>query len=418
MRAAFVSSFLVVPALLVGCSGDGWTRNNGVIGTGNAGRIQVSVRPDQQDGRRQGWVYLLQSTDSLPRQIDSCALSLDQTCRFAPGHAGTYRAELWVAGRMTGRTGWFELGAADKVFPLDLSSPRPFKFRLSTGATADTVVLGTRRRRALWADSGWNTEGLRDSGEVLWVHRAGTGWTGIQVRFANGLPDCSGASNCVASAPVLLTPDVTAWADATVIGIPNATGSPYDNDVYGTDSLAGLGAAWDGRTVGRTLVRVVLPSSLSGKTIRSARLVYQTHGWGLRPTGGRTYTLESHRMLRAWKEGAGMGGVSNSATVDGATSQEASFGNPWTRPLVGLDGTDAEAAATGTDSLPYLSLQSFGLDLRAAVQAWVSNPSTNFGMVFRDVHEGDGLYLDYPDFWMKEAGEPLNRPRLIIETAP
>jgi hypothetical protein len=91
------------------CSGDGWTRTAGVVGTGNAGRVRVAVQPGQKDIARKGEVILLRQSDSLPVEVDSCEMTLDSACHFAPDQSGSYRAELWVAGRITGRTDWFRL---------------------------------------------------------------------------------------------------------------------------------------------------------------------------------------------------------------------------------------------------------------------------------------------------------------------
>jgi hypothetical protein len=123
-------------------------------------------------------------------------------------------------------------------------------------------------------------------------------------------------------------------------------------------------------------------------------------------------------MHRSWNESGAGYGVANSSTVNGATALEASFGSSWNHPLVGLDDTDADAHVGIQDTLPYLSLVPLWLDARAIVQGWLSNPGSNFGVVFRDFNESSGNYLDYPVFWMHEAREPLIRPRLILELSP
>jgi len=405
------------------CSNDGWTRNMGVVGTGNAGRVRVTAHPGEQDPARSGTVYLMIQTDSIPSQVDSCSMTLDSACHFSPAGSGTYRVELWIAGRLTGRSGWFSLSQTDLSFSLDLSPPQALRFRFSKtgGSQADTVLLGSRRQWARFLDSAWSTEGLPDSNELLWVHfSAGpfAGWNRVPVVFQRGTPSCGTSLGCQAILPMVLDWSDANWADATIIGIPGFTGSSKDNLVYGSDSVAGLGGAWDSTTVGRTLWKVAFPASISGRTVRSARLTWTPAQWGLRPVGGRDYVVQGFRMRRSWNESSAGYGTVNSASVDGATALDASWNNPWTGPLVALDGSDADSEVFVQDTLPYLSLSSMPVDVRGLVQGWLSNPSSNFGAVFRDLNEGSGNYLDYPDFWMKEAREPLVRPRLVLDLVP
>jgi len=119
-RFNLLAALFSLGVLCSACSGDGWTRNMGVVGTGNAGRVRVAVRTGQKDIARSGIVVFLRRTDSLPVELDSCGMTLDSACHFSPDSTGVYLAELWVAGRITGRSGWFHLAQAD--LDLDLTA--------------------------------------------------------------------------------------------------------------------------------------------------------------------------------------------------------------------------------------------------------------------------------------------------------
>jgi hypothetical protein len=130
------------------------------------------------------------------------------------------------------------------------------------------------------------------------------------------------------------------------------------------------------------------------------------------------YAVEGHRMLRSWKSCSAGFGTPNSAVLNGTTSTQASWGVPWNTYLVGLDGNDAQSATVVQDTLPDQSLAPFGLNVISAVQGWLTDPASNFGLVFRSPRESSGSYPDYPVFWSNTAPDSWNRPRLILEYSP
>jgi hypothetical protein len=422
MRGALGPWAVAAGIALAGCSGEGWTldfgnRNNGVIGSGNAGRILVTTRPGLSDSTSDT-AYLYRATDSLPEEVGSCAMSPRGACGFDLPTDAQYRSEIRSSGRITGRTAWIKGAGKDLLaFEPTLVRPQPFRVRFTSGVAPDSLCVGNRRGRAVAVDSGWTGEEIPDSSDALWIHRAGAGWKRASLTWSSSKPVLSGDPTASALQVVVVQAEPTIWADATVIGIPGATGSSHENELHGTDTIAGLGGAWDSQTVGRGLIRVELPAAVQGKSIRTARLVYQVSNWGERPSGSRGFRVEARRMVRTWNEAAAGYGAANSASLNGATALVSSFGNSWTSPLVALDGTDAQAQADGSDSIPYLSMEPVRIDVRAAVQAWASG-ETNDGLLTRDLHEAAGDFLDYPVFWMKEARDPLLRPRLLIELAP
>jgi hypothetical protein len=209
-------------------------------------------------------------------------------------------------------------------------------------------------------------------------------------------------------------------AQAGVIGSLAGNSTRWANTNFGSRLEEGIGGAWDGNTVGRLLWKVNLPDSLAHRQVLSARLVFTTLSWGIRPTGGQDLTVEGYRLLKAWKEGHGPGqeGLAVSADNDGASASGPSYGKTWNAPLVGLDGVDAESHAVTRATLPYKSLEKFSIDITPAVNGWLSNPSSNNGLVFRSIHEADGLYLDYPAFASDDYADSSKRPYLVLELAP
>jgi hypothetical protein len=253
----------------------------------------------------------------------------------------------------------------------------------------------------------------------------------FRVTVANGkvlFQPITGAQDSVATKPavpstggqiVVYQPGPGEVDDVGIIGNLHGTSS-WDNTNFGARQQEGLGGAWDGNTVGRALWHYRLPDSLKGRQVLSARLEYQPAYWAIRPTGGQDLTVEGYRMLRTWKEGhgAGQNGEVVSTTNDGASAHGPSLGAAWNREMVGLDGVDAQAAATTRSTLAYKSLDTMSFDITSAVQGWLADPATNFGLLFRSTHEDDGQYLDYPGFHSNDDPAATTRPRLVLLLAP
>jgi hypothetical protein len=209
-------------------------------------------------------------------------------------------------------------------------------------------------------------------------------------------------------------------AEAGMIGSLSGTGSGWQTTNFGSRLEEALGGAYDGNTIGRLLWKYDFPDSLKNRQILSAKLVFTPLYWGIRPTGGQDLTIEGHRLLKAWKEGHGPGqdGLAASADNDGVSSYGPTWGAKWNKPLVGLDGVDAESIAIARATLAYKSLSLFAIDLTEAVKDWVANPADNHGVLFRSTHETDGLYLDYPAFASDDHADATKRPYLVLELAP
>jgi len=185
-----------------------------------------------------------------------------------------------------------------------------------------------------------------------------------------------------------------------IIGDFTGDGSAQTQN-FGSDSVDGLGGAYDGSTIGRLLWHVDLPTAIQGRTILSAKASFVVRTWGNRSSHGQVFTYDAHRILRPWSEAS-------------ATGLLASVGSSWNKPLVGFDGVDAEQTACGKDSIPDQALGTYGIDITSTVQKWASRPDSNFGLVFRSVHESDGTFLDYPSAYVNDVKTPAHQPRLIV----
>ncbi len=411
--------FLLATIALMSCSTE--HPESGVISTGNAGRLQVSA-PSAAPIGEVGEFRIVQATDSIASTRTVCRIRLDSICSdIVPN--GTYRAEIWISNQISGRTAWFEITGSSKTVDVKKSPATTIQLDIQSSGVIDSVALGSRENLATYANGKWQVAQLADSSDALWV-RVTSGGVSTWKKYIQSFDGSDASITPVSPQAPTISPITTIvlnasnspWFETTIIGSSSPPGK-NDNMVYATDTIRGLGGAWDASTVGRTLWRVQLPDSLKPLTLRSATLVYQTANWGVRGTDVLpvVFVTQAHRMLRSWKTGNAGYGVANSASVDGATPTEASWGAPWNRYFVGLDDIDAESVPITEGTLPILSLEAIQFDITSAVNGWISDPATNFGLIIRSPTEFSGNYPDYPVFWASTAREATNRPRLILD---
>ena len=420
-RALSLLLGLWLAAFLASCTSE-YRPHNGVISTGNAGRLKVSLPESEQDSTRAGEFRILQETDSIANLRFACKIRLDSSCSETLDN-GTYRAEIWISNQISGRTSWFEIAGSSKTVEVKKSPATTIQLDIQSSSVIDSVALGSRENLATYANGKWQVAQLVDSSDALWVRVSSGGVTTWKkyIQAFDGLnttitPVSPQAPTVFPITTIVLDASNCPWFETTIQGSSNPPGI-YDNKVYATDTIRGLGGAWDASTVGRTLWRIQLPDSLKLLNLRSATLVYQTAKWGVRGPGVLPvdFVTQAHRMLRSWKAGNAGYGVENSGSVDGATPIEASWGIPWNGYMVGLENSDAEATPIAQGSLPILSLEALRFDITMAAKGWILDPATNFGLVFHSPTEFSGDYPDYPVFWASTAREAKNRPRLILD---
>ncbi len=162
----------------------------------------------------------------------------------------------------------------------------------------------------------------------------------------------------------------------------------------------------------RALISADLSSIPTDAVVTSVRLemVVERSGGNF---GDITYGL--HRLQRAWGEGEALipsdpGGLGAPAAAGDATWGDAFFTQEsWTTP-----GGDFEPAASATADAGQQGATVIweGSGLTADVQAWVSNPESNFGWII--ITPDEGIIQRVKKFSSSEA--LANRPVLIVET--
>lgn len=185
--------------------------------------------------------------------------------------------------------------------------------------------------------------------------------------------------------------------------LPNNAGGGIDGTFSGTIRTGFLR---------RAILAVDLSALPPDTVVVSARLemVVERSGGNF---GDIPYTL--HRLTRDWGEGTVAipgepGGLGAPAEEGDATWTHARFGSePWSTP-----GGDfaAEPSATANAGQQGSLVIWEGPALTADVQAWIAEPSGNFGWIV--ITPQEGTIQRVKKFFSAEA--EVNRPRLIIET--
>lgn len=164
---------------------------------------------------------------------------------------------------------------------------------------------------------------------------------------------------------------------------------------FGTDYISAFA---DNENIEHSLIKFDY-ASLAGSMVLSATL--RLSGFSAFGSTAIT-TTEIYRPTRDWAEMQ-------------ATWNVASTGTPWTTPggdyvgTTGTQGTDPFSTLTGP-MFPFPTTRDF--DVSALVIGQTNGTWDNFGMLLSGVD---------PNYWQwasREAGDPENRPQLILRTQP
>lgn len=196
-----------------------------------------------------------------------------------------------------------------------------------------------------------------------------------------------------------------------------------DNTLYQNFDVALSNGSGTGMFVGvpnngsiyRALMSFDLSSIPAGSTITGVTLRLNMS----RTSHPASTPFSLHRVLASWGEGAsnatfGGGGLGAEAADGDATwfYRFYNFANPgasiaWTNP--GGDFAPTASATTNVGGLGFYSWSSAGMI--ADVQAWLDNPSSNFGWMLRGGESENGTSRRFDT---RENGVANNRPRLTI----
>ncbi|MGQ9567272.1 MAG: DNRLRE domain-containing protein [Anaerolineae bacterium] len=159
----------------------------------------------------------------------------------------------------------------------------------------------------------------------------------------------------------------------------------------------GVASTFSARTsdVMHGLIRVDLSSIPAGSRVLSAKL--SVYALGRSNTNGAW--LEAYRVLRPWSEAQ-------------ATWTYAQTGSPWNTPGCAGIGTDREGQYLDRGPLPSDRVWT-EIEVGRAVQAWLDNPSSNYGLLLRLTSNGSVQY----DFASSQYEDPTLRPRLRVTYA-
>lgn len=198
-------------------------------------------------------------------------------------------------------------------------------------------------------------------------------------------------------------------ADATLFGVE-------PDRANGSGSHLFVGATAGGDPL-RALLRFDLSDIPPGATVRAVSLHVVVDRLALGPAAGNTASL--HRLLARWSEGeSGLGGGSNGG---GEVARPGDV--TWTQrhyaaqPAQNWDSAGGDFAEQASASIPMNTIGAFVWtdtpDMRADVQAWVNDPSSNHGWLIKGSEQTTRTAKRLVS---REGG--VNVPQLTIEYDP
>ena len=194
-------------------------------------------------------------------------------------------------------------------------------------------------------------------------------------------------------------------ADTFIISsAPDNNAGGDTGNTAGRDNVSG---------VRRALFRFDLSGIPSGSTITSAELQLRVVKV---PPGSVNSSFEIHRLLAAWEEGTKTssfpGNNGAAASANETTWNSRRHGTAaWTSPGA-LD--DVVATASAATPVAGVGLYSWtGADVTGDVQAWVDQPSSNFGWLVKSDDEATAKTVR--DLGSRESTSP---PLLIVGFSP
>lgn len=278
------------------------------------------------------------------------------TNRYGLGHSAGATPYTWRERRV-----W--LASGETVAP---NATKTFSFTITAPSTAGTYAFPQWRM----VQDGIGYFGT--SSPALTITVTGSAST-VTKSFQDGVSPASSYAG---------TRDAYIAKDNPATNFGTATSVIADGDTNGAGNDA------------RALFRWYVTDIPVGSTVQSARIVLQV-------SNPSTQTYEFYRVYRYWSETQ-------------ATWNEAQTGTAW--QIAGADGSldrgqtvrgAVTATAAGTMTV---ALNSVGVSM---VQAWVNEPTSNFGVILLDPANTDGLA-----FASKESATPGQRPKLEVTYTP
>jgi len=128
--------------------------------------------------------------------------------------------------------------------------------------------------------------------------------------------------------------------------------------------------------------------------------------------GANEKEVATHRLLKTWNEGVGVGIDGNAAKADEVCGIWTGTGEDWA--VVGADGPREDFVAEAEDVIEIVGdIEAYEWDVTEMVQFWVANPDENYGLILLEPRPY-AQTLGTKVFASKENPNPDLRPMLIV----
>lgn len=204
------------------------------------------------------------------------------------------------------------------------------------------------------------------------------------------------------------TVTLTPLKDNTLFSDPNGGTSNGSGDAVFAGRVGAMGGGW--------LQRAVLAFDIASNVPHGSTITSITFTLNLITTVSGNQTITMHRLLADWGEGAssGFSGLGAPAQPGDATWLYRFFpGSPWSTPGGDYIATASASKIVGSALIPYTWTSTPALV--ADVQAWVNDPTTNFGWL---IHGNEAVLKSSKKFASREFSDPAKWPSLVVQFTP
>lgn len=180
-------------------------------------------------------------------------------------------------------------------------------------------------------------------------------------------------------------------------------------------------SAYDNATLMRSLYEFNLSDSILGNAIiDSAIFVLNIDSW-MEKNDSTDETFVIHKILSSWNEGTGtssgcteLSRTYNTKEVNGVTAIERAYGVKWTEVGLGLNDTDASSTIYSSVVIPNYSKNEVVFNVTDLVKEWVATPSSNHGMLLRNLSESSRRFPNIPLFVSGNSTKKESHPLLKV----
>lgn len=226
---------------------------------------------------------------------------------------------------------------------------------------------------------------------------------------------CWNALGAVGLVAVALAPAAAVHADVVTLA-PMKDNTLFQHPIGGSSNGAGAGLFVGKTGRGESIRRAVLAFDVAGAVPAGSTITRVDFTLNCNRAAGGSFTINMHRMLGDWGEGASdsgpvAGGGGSDAQPGDATWLFPFFGSPqqWTNA-----GGDYSPVISAGRAVPGTGVQTWSStsQMVADVQMWLNTPGQNFGWLLKGPETSAGQARR---FATKEEEDVTQRPVLRIE---